>query len=81
MVICQLSNWGFLDRVSGDFSTGRNNVVVANKLMKFKVLKIRPKQSDTACAKMVNLAVKDAKEAILAANAQTPFEKCLAMSW
>lgn len=57
------------------------HVLVATKLVKFKVLKIRAKQSDVACAKMINLAVKDAKERILAANAQTIFEKCLAVGW
>lgn len=57
------------------------HVLVANKAVKFKVLKIRAKQSEAACAKMILLAVSSARESILAANAQTPFERILAVGW
>ena len=57
------------------------HVLVANKSVKFKVLKIRAKQSEAICAKMINLAVSDARERMLAANAQTPFERVLAVGW
>ena len=36
-------------------------ILVSGKSVKFKVLKIRPKQSEAACAKMINLAVKQAR--------------------
>ena len=55
------------------------SVLVDGQNVKFRVLKIRPKQSDVACAKMINLAVKQAKEHILAANAQSTFGRGLAL--
>ena len=56
-------------------------VLVSGKAVKFRVLKIRPKQSEVACAKMVNLAVKQATESILVTNAQSALERGLAVLW
>jgi hypothetical protein len=43
-------------------------ILVSGKAVKFRVLPIRPKQSDVACAKMVNLAVSQARQNLLEAK-------------
>ena len=45
------------------------------------MLKIQAKQSETVWAKMVNLAVNDAREKILATDAQAPVERTFAAMW
>jgi hypothetical protein len=55
------------------------HVLVEGRLVKFRVLKIRPKQDDAICAKMINLAVKQAKDNILANNAISNLDIALAV--
>ena len=49
-------------------------ILVSGKAVKFRVLSIRPKQSDVACAKMVNLEVSQARQNILESNAKSALE-------
>ena len=49
-------------------------ILVSGKAVKFRVLSIRPKQSDVACAKMVNLAVSQARQNLLESKAKSALE-------
>jgi len=55
------------------------HVLVEDRLVQFRVLKIKPKQDDVTCAKMINLAVKQAKDNILINNATNTLDKLMAV--